>query len=323
VGNVRRREGYFAGEKLNTTRANKFTCGILLGLLLLAATAAVQAQFDYATNDGAITLAGYTGTGGAVVISNFVTSIGESAFEDCTALTSVAIPNSVTNIGAWAFFSCIGLTGITIPASTTSIGASAFENCGLTNVTIPGNVTSIGESEFEECFNLTNITISGNVTNIGADAFYHCVGLTNITIPAKVTSIGEAAFVECFNLTSIICQGNAPAAPVGNAFVADYDATVYYLPGSMGWSSPFDGRPAVLWNPLIQANGPNFGVQNNQFGFNITGTSNIPVVVEACTNLASPVWTPLQALTLTNGLFYFSEPFQPNSPERFYRVSSP
>src|ERR1019366_359508 len=41
--------------------------GILL-LLLLALPAAVQAQFTYTTNNGTITITGYTGTGGAVTI---------------------------------------------------------------------------------------------------------------------------------------------------------------------------------------------------------------------------------------------------------------
>jgi hypothetical protein len=79
----------------------------------------------------------------------------------------------------------------------------------------------------------------------------------------------------------------------------------------------------VLWNPLIQTSDGSFGVQNNQFGFNFTGTTNIPVEVEACTNLANPVWTTLQSLTLTNGLVYFSEPLQTNSSGRFYRISAP
>jgi hypothetical protein len=64
-------------------------------------------------------------------------------------------------------------------------------------------------------------------------------------------------------------------------------------------------------------------VHTNQFGFNITGTSNIPIVVEACTNLASPVWTARQSLTLTNGLFYFSEPLQTNGSGRYFRIRSP
>ena len=41
-----------------------------------------------------------------------VTSIGESAFNNCTGLTSVTIPNSVTNIGDYAFWCCSGLTTI-------------------------------------------------------------------------------------------------------------------------------------------------------------------------------------------------------------------
>jgi len=63
-------------------------------------------------------------------------------------------------------------------------------------------------------------------------------------------------------------------------------------------------------------------VRNNQFGFNITGTTNIPIVVEASPSLAGPGWTPLQSLTLTNGSYYFSEPFQPGSAQRYYRIGS-
>jgi hypothetical protein len=97
------------------------------------------------------------------------------------------------------------------------------------------------------------------------------------------------------------------------------------LPGTTGWSSfsVNTGVSTVLWNPLIQVGGSNFGVQGNQFGFNITGTTNIPIVVEACTDLVNPVWVPLQTNALTNGSFYFSEPLQTNSPGRFYRISSP
>ena len=95
------------------------------------------------------------------------------------------------------------------------------------------------------------------------------------------------------------------------------------MPGATGWSSPFAGIPAVLWNPLIQTGDASFGVQNNQFGFNITNTNNLTVVVEACTNLASPVWTPLQTLKLTNGSFYFSDPQWTSYSARYYGLGLP
>ena len=61
-----------------------------------------------------------------VVIGSHVTSLGYSAFSDCTNMTSVTIPNSVTNIMGYAFYNCSGLTSVTIPNSVTNIGHNAF-----------------------------------------------------------------------------------------------------------------------------------------------------------------------------------------------------
>ncbi len=101
------------------------------------------------------------------------------------------------------------------------------------------------------------------------------------------------------------------------------NVTVYYLPGTTNWFSPFGGRPAVLWNPQPQTSGASFSVRTNRFGFNITGNTNIPIVVEACTNLANPTWISLQSCTLTNGSLYFSDPDWTNYPARLYRIRSP
>ena len=110
-----------------------------------------------------------------------VTSIGNSAFEDCTGLTSVTIPYSVTSIGGSAFSGCAGLTSVTIPNSVTSIGDWAFSYCtGLISVTIGKGVTSIGNSAFFGCFDLTRVAIPDSVTSIGSYAFSGCTGLTSI-----------------------------------------------------------------------------------------------------------------------------------------------
>ncbi|MHC1767420.1 MAG: hypothetical protein AB9869_24600 [Verrucomicrobiia bacterium] len=77
---------------------------LLLVLLVVMSPNAGQAQFNYETNNGTITITEYTGPGGAVTIPETingmaVTSIGAWAFSWCTSLTSVTIPNSVTSEG--------------------------------------------------------------------------------------------------------------------------------------------------------------------------------------------------------------------------------
>ena len=133
-----------------------------------------------------------------------VTSIGGSAFRECTDLTSVTIPNSVTSIGIFAFEGCRGLTSVTIPNSVTSIGDYAFDGCtGLTSVTIPNSVTSIGVGAFADCRGLTSVTIGNSIASIGNFAFEGCRGLTSVTIPNSVTSIGYGAFNGCSSLISV------------------------------------------------------------------------------------------------------------------------
>jgi formylglycine-generating enzyme required for sulfatase activity len=264
----------------------------------------------------------------SVTIGNSVTSIGDSAFAG-TSLTSVAIPNSVKSIGSGAFEST-SLTDVAIGTSVTSIGDTAFAGTSLTSVAIPNSVTSIGSSAFEGT-SLTDVAIGNSVTSIGDSAFAFLTSLTNVVIPNSVTSIGSSAFGYCPNLTSTYFEGSAPIA---DASVFDGDTfdgtgidnvTVYYLPGTAGWSSAFAGVPTAIWflpNPVILNNGPNFGVQSNRFGFTISWATNISVVVESCTNLAHPVWSPLATNTLPGGSFYFSDPQWLNYSSRFYRLRS-
>jgi BspA type Leucine rich repeat region (6 copies) len=71
--------------------------------------------------------------------------------------------------------------------------------------------------------------------------------LTSVTIGTSVTSIGNYAFQSCTNLTAVYFKGDAPN-PSSNVFEYDSNATIYYLPRTSGWYTPFDGLPAVLWN---------------------------------------------------------------------------
>ena len=89
-----------------------------------------------------------------------LTSIGTSAFDGCSSLTSVTIPSNVTTIADYAFNGCYGLSAMTIPSNVESIGNSAFTGCfRLTLVEIPEEVTSIGAGAFNYCNSLTKVKV--------------------------------------------------------------------------------------------------------------------------------------------------------------------
>jgi hypothetical protein len=191
----------------------------------------------------------------------------------------------------------------------------------LRSVTIPNGLTSIGNDTFFNCYSLTSIIIPNSVTSIGDSAFAGC-SIRSVTIPKGVTYIGQFAFYDCYNLTSFYFKGNAPG--LGYPwFYSGNNTTVYYLPGTTGWGLTFGELPTKLWNPQVQTKSATFGVRSNLFGFTITGTSGLVIVVEACTNLASPVWQSVRTVTLTFGSSYFSDSQWTNYPGRFYRLRSP
>jgi hypothetical protein len=262
-----------------------------------------------------------------VTIAPGVTTIGDQAFIGCNSLTSIFIPDSVTQLGDNVFASCDSLMIVTIGNNVTRIGTGTFAYCGsLFSVAIGNSVRSIGDNAFVACTGLGNVTIPNSVTNIGEGAFSDCQNLWTVTVGDGVASIGNSAFYGCYRLANVFCRGNAPS--LGGLEVFNFDfafPTIHYLPGTTGWGSSFGGYPTVPWqlpNPLILSHNSRFGVRTNQFRFTISWATNVPVVVEACTNLTSPVWTPVATNTLTAGSFSFGDPEWSKYPGRFYRIRS-
>ena len=137
-----------------------------------------------------------------VVIGKSVTRIGNNAFFDFSALTSVVFENDAENpsglksIGSNAFASCYELTTIDLPSQVEKIEGGAFALCtSLANVSLPECVSTIGASAFHSCFALETINIpAANTTSIGALAFGVCSALKTVTIGSGVNVIGPLAF---------------------------------------------------------------------------------------------------------------------------------
>lgn len=158
-----------------------------------------------------------------ITLPTTISTIGTSAFANCSKLTSIVIPNSVETIGQDAFSNCSSLKSVTLPSSAkewcdlfttttrdkiqelayaegcTTIFPTFFYN--VTSVILPSTATTIEADAFNNFKNLVSVDIPASVTTIGERAFDES-GLTSISIPNSVTSIGDNAFEES-KLTSI------------------------------------------------------------------------------------------------------------------------
>ena len=129
------------------------------------ALGATEGVWTYTLANNLVTVTGYTGTGGVVIMPTTlggypVTAIGNSAFYNKTTLTNIIIPQGVTSIGNSVFAGCTSLTSIIIPDSVTSIGTAAFSQCvSLTGASIGKSVTTIGGSAFVGCANLASVNL--------------------------------------------------------------------------------------------------------------------------------------------------------------------
>ena len=151
------------GKSDTTNAINKFGASV------------ISNTWDYTTGKGVITFVGN------------VTKIGDSAFFNCSSLTSVTIPNRVTTIGDYAFDNCYRLTSITIPDSVTTIGNYAFYGCdGLTSVTIGDSVTMIGKEAFYGCDGLTSVYCKAiTPPSLGSEVFYYNGSGHKIYVPMQ------------------------------------------------------------------------------------------------------------------------------------------
>jgi hypothetical protein len=283
--------------------------------LLLLATV-TDAQLIFVTNNNTITITGYSGNGFGqqLVIPSItngypVVNIADNAFYEDLFLSAV-IPDTVTNIGVDAFYKCIGLTNVAFGSNIVIIGDGAFAITDLTSVTIPNSVVSIGAYAFQLC------------------GGYH--GLNSMTIGSGVTNIGDLAF-QNLNMgrynRGMVFLGNAPTV-TSATFNGDiyFGFPLYYLPTKSGWGPTLGGYPTIPWFPKIATANSDFGVLTNGFGFDINWAVGQTVFVDACADLTSSNWVPLETNTLApsdtigDGTFYFSDPAWANFPTRFYRV---
>jgi hypothetical protein len=168
----------------------------------------------------------YSGESDEIIVPDTVSVIGESAFENCSAITKVTLPETITAIGDQAFQNCHKLSYINLPEGLLTVGDRAFYECrNLHSITLPNSLCSIGEYAFYRCYLIGKVYLSDEIIDIGEGAFSECrtlsivrigkeittipkcafrgTGIKEITIPEGVVFIEEGAFEWCSFLTTI------------------------------------------------------------------------------------------------------------------------
>jgi hypothetical protein len=195
--------------------------------------------FLYTTNNGYITITGYTGAGGDVRIPPYINgwqvgfigtnafarktlasatvpfgvyNVGSNAFYQCTA-TNIYLGDSITNIGGLAFLQCPNLRTINMPLALKTLGYAVFYETRITSpIILPEGVRSISDRCFNRTYTggsgLTSVKFPSTLTSVGSYAFSES-GLTSVTIPAACATFGDRSF-SISPLTNVVFEGRAP-----------------------------------------------------------------------------------------------------------------
>ena len=235
-----------------------------------------------------------------------VTAIGNSAFYNCTGLTSVTFADGswLDTIGEYAFYGCSSLSTIAFPASLKVIKKRAFYNSGLTSITLGAELDSVGNFAFYGCNALTTVQWNssnlkytdnggwylfanntsiqsvtfGNTVEIVPDyAFQNCTGLATVSFAegSRLDTIGEYAFDDCSSLSTI-------AFPASLKYIGSY---AFYNSGltSITFGAELDsvGNGAFYGcNALttVQWNSPNLKYTNNSGQYLFANNTSIQSV---------------------------------------------
>lgn len=137
-------------------------------------------------------------------IPSYCTCIGNNAFFNCTAMTSVEVPENAV-MGEYCFAQA-GLTSVSM-YNRQSIPVGTFQNC-RSLVTINQNVVEhVGNFAFVNCVNFNpDEYFFGQLYTIGESAFQGCTSLGELSF-VNCESIGANAFNGCTGLNEIRFKG--------------------------------------------------------------------------------------------------------------------
>ena len=217
------------------------------------------------------------------VLPGSITAIEPRVFEGCTSLTSMVVPNSVTTMGANVFDKCYAIDSIVIGNSVPSLGDYMFNDCrALKKVVIGKSVASIGKYAFNGCRSLTDVVIPNAVTTVGDWAFWNCSQLLSVTIGSSVTTLGQTIFDGCHQITNVTCLAATPPNVTYGGLFDDssmyYHAKLHVLPEAVDAY-----EAAEIWKMFLQIIGdatiPVIEDVNGDGEVNVADANSVVVII--------------------------------------------
>lgn len=178
-------------------------------------------------------------------------SIGQFSFAECSSLKSVNLPEGLESIGNDCFFKCTDMTEISLPQTLATIGEAAFAGCdSLVSIDIPAGVAVISRNMISGK-NLTHIGLQEGLTRIEAMGIATCFALKELRLPYSITSLAENAIFRCDALDVVYVPGPRPI-PIGDDALDD---AVIHVP--VNTASYY--RQARNWNMYTFVEDPSLG----------------------------------------------------------------
>jgi len=110
-----------------------------------------------------------------ILLSDYITELGESVFENCKRIDDVFIDMNVNNIPKNTFKNCSNMSNVYFKENQNilAINESAFDNCSnLNNLELPIKLESIGHNSFNNCSKLDKLIVyNNNNINIQSTSF--------------------------------------------------------------------------------------------------------------------------------------------------------
>ena len=160
------------------------------------------------------------------------------SFRDCTSLKEVIFPEGMTIIDEGSFLNCSALKSLYLPDSLEKIVKNAFDGCiGLEYISVGKNLRLYEPAASNVIFNshaLKSIIFRDGVESLDGYAMFSITSPVSVEVPASVNMVSGRTFFNYSTMT-ITFAGDCPQITEKDKWYGN--VIVRYNPDTVGWDN--------------------------------------------------------------------------------------